>query len=64
MATARAMTAPRLTVFRGLPFLHINGQLVTGLLSNFWALVEHLKVHWFSSVPMVYAALLQMPRER
>ncbi len=32
-----------------------------GVLANFWALVEHFRVNFFSGVPTVYAALLQSP---
>jgi len=32
-----------------------------GVIKNFWALVEHFKINFFSGVPTVYSALLQQP---
>jgi len=34
-----------------------------GVIGNFWALVEHFRVNFFSGVPTVYSALLQQPVE-
>jgi len=39
-----------------------QGYRAPGLLPNFWALVEHYKLNWFSGVPTIYSALLQVPR--
>jgi acyl-CoA synthetase (AMP-forming)/AMP-acid ligase II len=33
-----------------------------GLLQQFWSVVEHYKLNWFSGVPTLYSALLQIPR--
>lgn len=32
-----------------------------GVVSNFWDIVEHHRVHFFSGVPTLYAALMQIP---
>ncbi|WP_413795174.1 MULTISPECIES: acyl-CoA synthetase [unclassified Pseudomonas] len=32
-----------------------------GVISNFWAMVEHFGINFFSGVPTVYSALLQQP---
>lgn len=32
-----------------------------GVIPNFWAMVEHFEVNYFSGVPTVYAGLLQQP---
>ncbi|MFN8475754.1 MAG: acyl-CoA synthetase [Anaerolineae bacterium] len=32
-----------------------------GLIMNFWKVIEHYKVNFFSAVPTVYAGLLQVP---
>lgn len=34
-----------------------------GVLAQFWAMVEYHQVHFFSAVPTVYSALLQVPRK-
>lgn len=33
-----------------------------GVIQRFWAIVDHYSIHFFSAVPTVYAALLQVPR--
>jgi fatty-acyl-CoA synthase len=69
--------------FCGLPWFHVNGVIVTGLLplsggngivlgspsgyrgegvmENFWKIVEHYKISFFSSVPTVLQMLLEVP---
>lgn len=37
------------------------GYRTPGLLANFWKIVEHYRISFFSGVPTVYAALLQQP---
>ncbi|QRY77247.1 acyl-CoA synthetase [Pseudomonas sp. PDNC002] len=32
-----------------------------GVIANFWAMVQHFGIHFFSGVPTVYSALLQQP---
>ncbi len=39
-----------------------NGYRGTGVIDNFWSIVEHHRIHLFSAVPTVYGALLQVPR--
>ncbi|HUB91199.1 MAG TPA: acyl-CoA synthetase, partial [Dyella sp.] len=34
-----------------------------GVLSHFWGIVEHHQIHFFSAVPTVYSALLDVPRQ-
>ena len=34
-----------------------------GVIENFWAIVEHHRIHFFSAVPTLYSALLQVPRD-
>lgn len=38
-----------------------QGYRTPGLLPSFWKIVEHYKLTWFSGVPTVYSALLQVP---
>ncbi|BBP74711.1 acyl-CoA synthetase [Pseudomonas sp. Ost2] len=38
-----------------------QGYRGAGVIANFWALVEHFKINFFSGVPTVYSALLQQP---
>jgi acyl-CoA synthetase (AMP-forming)/AMP-acid ligase II len=38
------------------------GYRAPGLVQNFWKLVEHYKLNWFSGVPTIYSSLLQVPR--
>lgn len=33
-----------------------------GVIENFWSIVERHRIHFFSAVPTVYSALLQVPR--
>ncbi len=33
-----------------------------GVIENFWSIVERYRIHFFSAVPTVYSALLQVPR--
>lgn len=33
-----------------------------GVIENFWSIVEHHKIHFFSAVPTIYGALLQIDR--
>lgn len=40
-----------------------QGYRAPGLLQNFWVLVEHYQLNWFSGVPTLYSALLQVPRQ-
>lgn len=40
-----------------------QGYRAPGLLQNFWRIVERYKVNWFSGVPTVYSALMQVPSE-
>jgi fatty-acyl-CoA synthase len=53
-----------------LPFMHgasvVLGTLQGfrgGVIPNFWAIVEHYKINFFSGVPTVYSALLNVPLE-
>jgi acyl-CoA synthetase (AMP-forming)/AMP-acid ligase II len=39
-----------------------QGYRAPGLIQNFWALVEYYRLNWFSGVPTIYSALLQVPR--
>jgi fatty-acyl-CoA synthase len=39
-----------------------QGYRAPGLIHNFWAVVEHYSLNWFSGVPTIYSALLQVPR--
>lgn len=39
-----------------------QGYRTPGLIQNFWKLVEHYSLNWFSGVPTIYSALLQVPR--
>ncbi|MEM8006950.1 AMP-binding protein, partial [Morganella morganii subsp. sibonii] len=32
-----------------------------GVIANFWAMVQHFGINFFSGVPTVYSALLQQP---
>lgn len=34
-----------------------------GVIANFWAMVQHFRINFFSGVPTVYSALLQQPAE-
>lgn len=34
-----------------------------GVLANFWSIVEHHRIHFFSAVPTVYSTLLRVPRQ-
>ena len=53
-----------------LPFMH-GASLVLGtpqgyrggVIPNFWSIVEHYKINFFSGVPTVYSALLNVPLE-
>lgn len=38
-----------------------QGYRGTGVMANFWSLVEHFRINFFSGVPTVYSALLQQP---
>ncbi|MFZ3186460.1 MAG: acyl-CoA synthetase [Pseudomonas sp.] len=38
-----------------------QGYRGAGVIANFWAMVEHFGINFFSGVPTVYAALLQQP---
>jgi acyl-CoA synthetase (AMP-forming)/AMP-acid ligase II len=38
-----------------------QGYRAPGLIQNFWKMVEHYKLTWFSGVPTIYSALLQVP---
>lgn len=38
-----------------------QGYRGTGVITNFWGMVEHFKINFFSGVPTVYSALLQQP---
>lgn len=38
-----------------------QGYRGAGVVANFWSLVEHFKINFFSGVPTVYSALLQQP---
>jgi len=71
--------------FCGLPWFHVNGVIVTGLLPltgghsvvlgtpsgyrgegvipNFWKIVEHYKVSFFSCVPTILQMLLDVPQQ-
>lgn len=40
-----------------------QGYRGNGVIANFWALVEHFGINFFSGVPTVYSALLQQPVE-
>lgn len=70
--------------FCGLPWFHVNGVIVTGLMPltgghsivlatpggyrgegvmpNFWKIVNHYKISFFSSVPTILQMLLEIPR--
>lgn len=39
-----------------------QGYRAPGLLKEFWGIVEHYRLAWFSGVPTLYSALLQFPR--
>jgi len=39
----------------------LQGYRTPGLLAGFWALIERYRVNYFSAVPTVYAALLDVP---
>lgn len=71
--------------FCGLPWFHVNGVIVTGLLpltgghtivlgtpggyrgkgviANFWKIVEHFKIGYFSSVPTILQMLSEVPQQ-
>jgi fatty-acyl-CoA synthase len=34
-----------------------------GVIANFWAMVQHFRINFFSGVPTVYSALLQQPTD-
>lgn len=38
-----------------------QGYRAPGLFQNFWKMVEHYRINFFSGVPTVYSALLQVP---
>jgi len=38
-----------------------QGYRAPGLIQNFWKMVEHYKLTWFSGVPTIYSSLLQVP---
>ncbi|MBW8311742.1 MAG: acyl-CoA synthetase [Rhizobium sp.] len=40
-----------------------HGYRSPGLIDNFWRIVEHHRINFFSAVPTVYGAVLQVPRE-
>ncbi|WP_445145001.1 acyl-CoA synthetase [Dyella sp. Tek66A03] len=40
-----------------------DGYRGEGVLSQFWAIVEHHQIHLFSAVPTIYSALLEVPSE-
>lgn len=39
-----------------------QGYRGTGVIESFWSIVERHRIHFFSAVPTVYGALLQVPR--
>lgn len=39
-----------------------QGYRAPGLIQNFWTIVEHYRLAWFSGVPTLYSALLNVPR--
>ena len=39
-----------------------QGYRAPGLIQSFWKMAEHYKLTWFSGVPTVYSALLQVPQ--
>jgi fatty-acyl-CoA synthase len=40
-----------------------QGYRGTDVIANFWAMVEHFRINFFSGVPTVYSSLLQQPTE-
>lgn len=53
-----------------LPFMHGASVVLGtpqgyrgGVIPNFWSIVEHYKINYFSGVPTVYSALLNVPLE-
>lgn len=58
LATGLLAWATGMHVVLGTPM----GYRTPGLLQNFWAIVEHYELTWFSGVPTIYSALLQVPR--
>ncbi len=58
LATGLLAWATGMHVVLGTPM----GYRTPGLLQNFWAIVERYQLTWFSGVPTVYSALLQVPR--
>ncbi len=40
-----------------------HGYREEGVLTQFWSIVEHHQIHFFSAVPTIFSALLQIPRK-